>query len=120
MSNDVSPSLNLPLPALIDLGIEHWRLTGWLTTAGQQADCALARHALRRMEDFLRNCELEIRSLDGQPFDAGMAARVVESVDDPQLGQGKVVVEETLVPLVLWRGTVVRPADVVTRSGTRK
>ena len=57
--------------------------------------------------------------MDGLPFDAGMAARVIDTVDDPKLPAGKSFVAETLSPLVLWRGNVVRDADIVTRRGTQ-
>jgi hypothetical protein len=58
--------------------------------------------------------------LDGHPFDAGLAARVVDSTDDPSLPPGSAVVAETVSPLVLWRGSVAKPADVVTRVGPPK
>ena len=58
-----------------------------LLAACQQADgpaAAQARHALRRMDDFLRLCELEVQTMDGRPFDPGLAVRVIDTVDDPQ------------------------------------
>ena len=119
MNPEPAPSsLNVPLASLIELGVEHWRLSVWLATQPSK-DAAAARHALRRMEDFLKRCELEVRPMDGLPFDAGMAARVIDTVDDPKLPAGKSFVAETLSPLVLWRGNVVRDADIVTRRGTQ-
>ena len=110
----IPESLSVPLPALVGLCVEHWRLAR--SPAGDPA----ARHALRRIEDFLKLCELEARNLDGHPFDPGLAVRVVDTVDDPGLPEGKAVIAETLSPVVLWRGAVVRAADVVTRKGTLK
>ena len=43
--------------------------------------------------------------------------RVIDAVDDPALPAGEAVIAETLSPLVLWRGRVIRSADVVTRRG---
>jgi hypothetical protein len=118
-SNAVPKEINISLSALADLGTEHWRLATWLDQAAPDGSAALARHALRRMKEFLNSCELEIRSLDGQPYDAGMAARVVDTIDDPELPHGASVIAETVSPMVLWRGQVLRPADVVTRRGKR-
>lgn len=121
MSPDSIPdSLNVPLPALISLGIEHWRLSRWLDErlAGRASTsvAATARHALRRMHDFLGQCELEVRSMDGHVFDAGLAVRVVDTIEDSTLPPGTVMIAETVSPLVLWRGRVLKSADVVTRS----
>ena len=108
------------MTALVGLCVEHWRLAGSLAAkVGAGADPA-ARHALRRIEDFLKLCELEARNLDGHPFDAGLAAHVVDTADDPLLPEDKVVISETLSPMVLWRGAVAKPAEVVTRRGTKK
>jgi hypothetical protein len=115
MSNDAAPpaSIDVPLAALINLGIEHWRLAEALGPS----PAAAARHALRRIADFLKLCELDVRTLDGRPFDAGLAARVIDSVEDASLPAGAVVIAQTLSPLVFWRGRVVRSADVVTCRG---
>ena len=119
-------SLSVPLPALVGLCVEHWRLAKWLAArppapgGDASSGSAPARHALRRMEDFLKLCELEARDLDGLPFDPGLAARVLDTTDDPRLPEGTAVIGETLSPMVLWRGTVAQPADVVTRKGTAR
>lgn len=110
-------TLNVPLAALVNLAVEHWRLTGWASTL-PAGGAALARHALRRMHDTLAACELTVRSMDGQPFDAGLAVRVVDTVDDPALPEGRATIAETVAPMVLWRAAVVRPAEVVVRRGT--
>jgi hypothetical protein len=114
--------LGVTLASLVDLGIEQWRLSTWLAGLAAAGGAgggttALPRHALRRIDDFLKACSLEVRGLDGQAFDAGMAARVVDAIDDPTLAEGSAVVVETVAPMVLWRGQVVRVADVVTRRG---
>jgi hypothetical protein len=110
-------TLSVPLPELISLAVERWRLAGALDELPSGAG-SLARHALRKMEDFLRGCELEARTMDGQVFDAGLAVQVVDSVDDPRLPGGTHLIDETLSPLVLWKGRVVKSAQVVTRRGT--
>ena len=61
-------------------------------------------------------CELEVQSLDGRPFDPGLAVRVIDSVADPSLPRGTALIAETLSPLILWRGQVVKAADVVVKN----
>jgi hypothetical protein len=121
VSHDPAPSqLTVHLSSLVDLSVEHWRLARWLDSVAPGSSAALARHALRRMGDFLKSQGLEARSLDGEIFDAGMAVKVIDVVDDPGLAEGKSVVEETVSPLVSWRGQVVRPGEVVTRRGAKR
>jgi hypothetical protein len=114
----VPQSLQIPLSAAIGLAVEHWRLTHALAAGQSAASSGAARHALRKMEDFLALCELTIQHLDGHPFDAGLAVRVVDTIDDPKLAKGTIIIDETVSPLVMWRGVVVKSADVVTRNGT--
>lgn len=116
MSQELSTSLQVPLEALVALAVEHWRLSNWLAQQNGH-DTAAARHAVGRLGDFLSAFELEARSLDGQVADAGLAARVVEAVDDPSMPAGSARIEETLSPLILWQGKVIKEAQVVTRRG---
>ena len=119
MSDQSQHKIEIELQPLIELAVEHWRLERSLSSASA-GDLAPARHATRRIGDFLKRFELEARSLDGMACDAGLAARVVDVVDDPALPAGEAIVDETLSPLVLWRGKVIKQADVATRRGTGK
>ena len=100
MSNDPEPpvSINVPLAALINLGLEH---------GGSRAQWAEPHrpgaHALRRIGELLSLCELDVRVLDGHAFDPGLAACVIDTIDDPALAADVVVIDETLSPMVLWR-----------------
>jgi len=109
----IPPSLTINLKSLIGLAVEWWRLSAAVPDAP-----GAARHALRKMGDFLHQCELEIQSLDGRPFDPGMAASVLDTIHDPSLARGQIVIDQTISPIILWRGTVVKPAEVVTRRGS--
>jgi hypothetical protein len=108
--NDIS--LPIPLNQLVSLAIEHWRLSTALKDSPAQ-NAASIRHALRKIGDFLGQCHLECRSLDGLPYDAGMNASVIDTIHNPALPQGSPVVAETLSPMVLYQGSLYRPAEVV-------
>lgn len=109
----IPQSLTVPMESLVSLAIECWRLKGGIGNDSSPP----VRHALRRMNDFLQLCEIQTQELTGHPFDAGMAARVIDTLDDPSLPADRAIIEETLVPMVLWRGQVIRPAEIVVRQG---
>jgi hypothetical protein len=105
---------------LISLAVEYWRLARWLDHAQlPRGVVAQPRHALGKMEEILRNCEIEARSLDGHPFDPGLAVRVVDTLESGELPAGGVFIIETVSPQVLLRGNVIRSAEVVTIRGTK-
>ena len=106
--------LQIPLDKVAALAIEYWRLNAAIGPALGTSGAAMpVRHALRKIEDFLKSCDVEVRALDGQPYDPGLAARVIDTVEDPTLAKGVATVTETLSPMVLHRDAVVRPADIV-------
>ena len=110
--NFVPSSLDIQTVSLATLAVEWWRLSEALPNASGPV-----RHALRKIEDFLRQYEIEVNSLNGKPFDVGMAATVVDVVKDASLPRGRAVVEQTVSPMVMWRGKVIRTAEVVIRQG---
>ena len=113
---DQAENVNVPVAALAALAVEYWRLGKWLNGAGVSG-AGPARHAVRKMGDFLKSVEVDVEQMEGKPFDAGMACVVVDSVEDEGMEAGKVMIEETVSPLVMWKGKVVRNAEVVTRKG---
>jgi hypothetical protein len=110
MANDSGKrTVTVGVDQLAGLAVEHWRLSA----AVGSSPAAPVRHALRKIGDFLSGCGVEVRGLDGQPYDAGLAARVVDTVADAALPRGTAVVKETLSPMVLHGGVVARAAEVV-------
>jgi hypothetical protein len=95
--------ISIPLDKLAGVAVEHWRLQTALTPLLDKPASAPLRHALRKIEDFLRGCEISVQAMDGLPYDAGLAAKVADSVPDSSLPRGSAVIAETLSPLVLHR-----------------
>jgi hypothetical protein len=93
---------------MTELAVEHWRLTGALREGGSAA----ARHAARKIGDFLKARGFEAQSLDGLPYDPGMNAKVVERIKGYSPEGGDMVVE-TVTPLVMLEGEVIQGAEVV-------
>jgi hypothetical protein len=107
------PTVSVSLDRLADLGVAWWRLRLALGPAVEAPGAGALRHALRKIEDFCTQHGIEARSLDGQPYDPGLAARVVDTLDDDTLAPGQCRISETLSPLVLVSGTVLRPAEII-------
>jgi hypothetical protein len=93
---------------MTELAVEHWRLAGAL----REGAPAAARHALRKIGEFLKARGIEAQSLDGLPYDAGMRARVVERIKG-YAGEGGDVIVERVMPLVILDGEVIQGAEVV-------
>ena len=53
--------------------------------------------------------------MTGQPYDPGLAVEVVDVHEETDGPDGYGLIEETISPMVLWRGTVVSHGQIVTR-----
>ncbi|HVX86382.1 MAG TPA: hypothetical protein VH253_16480 [Phycisphaerae bacterium] len=114
--------MEVTVDQLAALAVEHWRMATVLGPALEAAGAGATpvRHALRKMGDVLKAWEIEARSLDGMPYDAGLAARVIDTVEAGRaagLKKGEMRIVETVSPLVMRGGEVVRTAEVVIEKG---
>jgi hypothetical protein len=115
--SELPQTLDAPLDALAELAVEWWRLDRWANGPRAEASDAPARHVARRLGKFLDDRGLSVLDLTGRPHEPGLAVEVVDVVADAALAPGAEVIDETLAPVVLWRGRVVRHGQVVVRSG---
>lgn len=116
--NDVSlePARELvPISSLVDMAVESWRLEKW---AADVRDAIAPRHVARRFARLLKELGIESVDLTGRPYDAGLAAEVLEKRQAVHDTQSDTVIEETVSPIVTLRGAVIRHAQVVIRGGT--
>jgi len=114
---ELPPTLEVPLSSLIDLAVEWWRLDRWANGPQTDGSAAHARHVARRLAKFLDERGLSVLDLAGRPHQPGLAVEVLDVVQDARLPPGSEVVDETVSPVVLWRGTVVRHGQVIVRKG---
>jgi hypothetical protein len=108
--------VELPVASVADVAVEWWRLDRW--SQGPDEGRLVARRVARRLSLFLEEQGVEVLDLTGKPYEAGLAVEVVESLADPAAPSGLETVDETVSPIVLWKGTVVRQGQVVKRRGT--
>lgn len=116
---DAPPDLRTPL---IDLAIDSWkfmrtaeRVAAKLELADQARWINQVRFFLRRIEQALEVGGMRLVSLEGQPFEPGMAATALNMAefDDPQ----GLVVDQMLEPVVMGPQGVVRLGAALVRRG---
>ena len=108
--------LEFPVSSLVEIAVEWWRLDRW--AAGPDEARLVARHVARRLSQLLEHHGVEVLDLTGKPYEAGLAVEVLDSIRDPGAPTGRATVDETVSPIVLWKGAVVRQGQVVMRRGT--
>lgn len=119
-ANEVPRLFDVSIGSLIDLAIDWWRLNRWLSDSEADASMAVVRHVARRLGEFLKGHEIEIMDVTGRPYEAGLAVEVVDMLNDECAPEGMGVIDETVTPIVLWRGTVVKHGQIVTRRRTQE
>ena len=107
--------IELPLNALIDLAIESWRLNRWLAASEGDRTKAAPRQAARRLDVFIAEREISMSDITGRDYEAGLPVEIVDTLDDPYLPEGTIIIDEVLSPVILWRNNVVKYAKVVIR-----
>lgn len=118
--DELPTTLEVPLASLAELAVECWRLERGGGGAQPPAPDARTRHVARRLARFLDERGLAFVDLTGRPHDPGLAAEVLDVVEDKGLPPGSAFVEETVSPVVLWRGRVLRHAQVIVRKSSRQ
>jgi hypothetical protein len=113
MTDELPQTLDVALSALAELAVEWWRLERWADDSEESSP--QARHAARRLGRFLSEHGLEVLDVTGRPYEPGLAVEVLDAFEDARLPQGAQVVDETVAPVVLYRGAVVRHGQVVIR-----
>jgi hypothetical protein len=114
MTDELPQALEVSLSSLAGLAVECWRLERWAGDAAESPP--QARHVARRMKSFLEAHGLEVLDVTGRAYEPGLAVEVIDAYVDPALPRGAQLVAETVSPIVLFRGAVVRFGQVVIRK----
>ena len=116
MTNELPQTIDVSLSSLAELAVEWWRLERWAGAAEESSP--QSRHAARRLGRFLSGHGLEVLDVTGHVYEPGLAVEVLDAFDDARLPEGAQVVDETIAPVVLYRGAVVRHGQVVVRRNS--
>ena len=114
-STKVPQSVEVPLAELAELAVDCWRFERWVGGLAAEGANAHARLAARRLSKFLEERGLKALDVTGAEYEPGLAVEVVEVLRDGRAEDGREVVDETVAPIVTWRGTVIRHGQVVVR-----
>ena len=114
MTDELPKSLEVSLSSLAELAVECWRLERW--AGGEEVNAPQARRVARRLGKFLSDNGLEVLDMTGRAYEPGLAVEVLDAYNDSTLAPGAQVVDETVSPIVLWRGSVVRHGQVVVKT----
>ena len=118
MTDELPQTLPVTLSSLAELAVEWWRLERW---AGAARDSSpQARHAARRLGKFLADLGLEVLDVTGSAYEPGLAVEVLDAFEDARLPAGSQLIDETVAPVILYRGAVVRHGQVIVRGNRSK
>jgi hypothetical protein len=112
MTEELPRTLPVSLSSLAELAVEWWRLG---RRAGSEETSPQARHVARRLGKFLSDLGLEVVDVTGRAYEPGLAVEVLDAFEDERLPAGSEVIDETVAPVVLFRGAVVRHGQVIVK-----
>lgn len=98
--------------SIADLAVSYWRLSSWVENVNVERKTA-ATSSLRQIKQYLNENGIEFRDYYGQKYDPGFAIDVVGVLSGEELPEEELVVAETLVPLVLQNGEVLKYGQVM-------
>ncbi len=100
-----------------ELAFAYWRLAKWVDAADVEHKMA-ATSALRQMKKFLDENNIEIIDYVGQKFDSGYAIDVLGRKSGEDLPEEELVIVETVRPIILENGEVVKYGQAFLGVGT--
>ena len=95
-----------------DVALAYWRLEKWVESVNVARKNA-AISSLRMLDKFLKENKIEIIDFLGQRYDVGMAVDVIGKDSEDNLPEDVLIISETLIPLILENGEVLRFGQVI-------
>ncbi|RPF49463.1 hypothetical protein EDD75_0277 [Thermodesulfitimonas autotrophica] len=111
--------INVSKEVMVEMAVEMWRLNRRILktrSPGSGASPAL-RYSCEKIANALEELGFTFIEFDGQPYDSGMAVEVVDATEDDSLPAGALRVQETVKPVVMWRGELQALGQVVLVKG---
>ena len=115
MTDELPQTLPVSLSSLAELAVEWWRLGRRAGGDALEESSPQARHVARRLGKFLGDLGLEVLDVTGRVYEPGLAVEVLDAFEDARLPAGSQVIDETVAPVVLFRGSVVRHGQVIVK-----
>jgi hypothetical protein len=112
---NTSSDVSVDIESLCSLSIECWRLRQLSADPSATIDNNVIGHIGRRIAQTLQGIGLETLDLSGRLYDSGMAPEVVEVIDAGKI-EDAAIVDETISPIVTWRGRVLHAGQIIVRK----
>lgn len=103
---------------ICDIAVAAWRLEKWLDNLQIESKIA-AKSSLRLMKGFLKENEIELIDLTGEPFDPGYSVDVISNESSGREDDG-LIITEMIKPIIKQKGIVVRNGQVVLGDSIKK
>ena len=97
---------------LSELALNYWRLTNWVTKSNADKK-SIAYSALKRINSYLVNKQIELLDLTGQKYDDGYAADVLGVESETGASEEDLIVSEMVKPIIIFRGSVIKHGQVI-------
>lgn len=94
-----------------DVALAYWRLEKWVNELNVERKTA-ATSSLRMIKRYLDENGIEMKDYLGQPYDSGFAIDVIGRTTDKELSEDKLIVSETLAPLILENNEILKYGQV--------
>jgi hypothetical protein len=115
--NSLAATIDLPLSAILALSQECWRLQRIAASPDTPHRNSACHRSFRVIAAILAEQGIQFEDYYGRPYDQGLAAEVLDAIEDPQMTPGAARIDETVSPTITWRGCVVIPGQIVVRQG---
>ena len=111
--------------ALIDVAVDSWRLAKLFSKVIDKLDAAEAgryvnqlRYFQKRLDETLKTTGVHLVSLEGLPYDPGMAASALNIGDYGS--EEALFVEQMVEPILMGAEGVLKPGTMLLTNGTAK
>lgn len=95
-----------------DIALAYWRIEKWVNEINVERKTA-ATSSLRQLKRYLDENGIELKDYLGEKYDSGFAIDVVGRNTDKDLPEDELIVSETLTPLILENGEVLKYGKVM-------
>lgn len=97
---------------LSELALNYWRLSNWVGNVNVERK-AQANSAMKKMGAYLEKQGIELKDLVGEKYSDGFAADVMGIESETDLPDDEMIVIETVRPIIMLNGTVIKYGQVV-------
>jgi hypothetical protein len=109
--------LQMPLEKASELATECWRLCKWTKASSTLGtDRQVLDRVARRLNEILNSIGVRTIDLAGTAYDPGVVSEVLDVQIDSTLPDGTSLIDETVLPTVIWNDMVIQMGQIIVRQ----